>query len=169
MPLYEHASEDRLGLPNTRNGRSVYSSHDIIFIRTHPTCKILCYNPDTRFAAPSDVHTSTHLQQNSTRTSHTTNILAYAVGYIHARTHTRLPSYIAHATNACILWPNVLVLVGVLEVVLVVGSSVLTVSCGGVDSEEVRGGNQLPSETVGKSGHLTRRHAICQHIMLLYK
>ena len=112
MPLCEHASEDRLGLPNTRNRRSVYISHDIIFIRTHPTCKIPCYNPDIRFASPSDVHTSTHLPQNNTHTSHTTNILAYAAGCIHARTHTRLLSYIAHVTNACTLWPNVLVLVG---------------------------------------------------------
>lgn len=129
--------------PDTRNRRSVYSSHDIIFIRTHPTCKILYYNPDTRFAAPSDVHTSTHLPQNSTHTSRTTNIRAYAAGCIHARTHTRLPSYIAHVTNVCTLWPNVLVLVGGWGVVLVAGSSALTVLCVEVDSEEVRGGSPL--------------------------
>ena len=50
-------------------------------------------------------------------------------------------SYTNRAANAYKRWLNALVHAGVLEVVLVVESSVATVSCASEGSEEVRGDN----------------------------
>lgn len=72
------------------------------------TCRTHGYNPDIQLSAPSDEHTDIRPRRNSTRTSQTTNILAFAEGCTRAKTRTRHPSCKDRAANVCKQSPNAL-------------------------------------------------------------
>ena len=76
-------------------------SLDLVGKKTYLAYRTPGYNLDTQLSVPSDERTDIRLQLNSTRTSRTTNILAYAEGCTRAETHTRHPSCKARAANVC--------------------------------------------------------------------
>ena len=80
---------------------SSWTRHDRKCKLAYQVYKTLVYNPDIRSSFPLDERTNTHPLLGNIQTSRTTNILAYVLSYIHAKTRMHLPSYIDLEANAC--------------------------------------------------------------------
>lgn len=129
-------------------------SLDLVGKKTYLAYRTPGYNLDTQLSVPSDERTDIRLQLNSTRTSRTTNILAYAEGCTRAETHTRHPSCKARAANVCKQLLNALCPEDGWGVVLVVGSFGEMVTCAVVDIARAREGNPKVLTQVDISDHL---------------
>lgn len=104
---------------------------------TYRVCKTLSCNLDIQCAVLLGERTDIHPPQNSIRTWHTTNTLACALDYTHARTRRHLLSYTIHEANAYTQWPISRVHGDVLGVVLGAESSALKAGCVSMGSEVV--------------------------------
>jgi hypothetical protein len=107
--------------------------------RAYLTCRTHDCNPGIQPYAPSDEHTDIRLRPNSTHTSRTTNILAFAVGCTRVETRTRHPSYKDPAASAYKQSPIALYPEGALGVVSAVGSFGVMATCAVVDIAMGRG------------------------------